>query len=168
MVPGSQILSLIATEELWISAWVDETAIPRLQVDQPARIVFRSEPDKDYSGVVARLGRETDRETREFIVDVRILELPENWAVGQRAEVYIEVARNDDCLTLPPEFLSRRDGVWGVQQLVAGKARWQPVQIGLQGMERYEILDGLKADDIVLRSIAADKKIPDGRAVRLP
>ena len=32
-----------------------------------------------------------DRETREFIVDVRVEQLPVNWAVGQRAEVYIQI-----------------------------------------------------------------------------
>ena len=39
-------------------------------------MVFRSEPGKSYPGEVARLGRETDRETREFLVDVRVKELP--------------------------------------------------------------------------------------------
>ena len=31
--------------------------------------------------------------TREFTVDVQTLELPKNWAIGQRAEVYIEMSR---------------------------------------------------------------------------
>ena len=53
---------------------------PSLEVGQPARVVFRSESDRSYPGKVARLGKETDRETREFIVDVRVLELPQNWA----------------------------------------------------------------------------------------
>lgn len=58
---------------------------------QKARVVFRSEPQKNYPGVVSRLGREMDRETREFLVDVRVEQLPVNWAVGQRAEVYIQI-----------------------------------------------------------------------------
>ena len=94
-VPGSAILTLISTKELWITAWVDETEMSRVAIGQPARVVFRSEPDHAYRGEVARLGRQADRETREFTVDVRVLELPKNWAVGQRAEVYIETARQD-------------------------------------------------------------------------
>jgi HlyD family secretion protein len=46
VVPGSSILQLVATNEIWISAWVDETAMTDLKVDQPARVVFRSEPAK--------------------------------------------------------------------------------------------------------------------------
>src|ERR1035437_5876247 len=44
-VPGTAILDVISTDELWVSAWVDETAMGQLAVSQPARIVFRSAPD---------------------------------------------------------------------------------------------------------------------------
>ena len=113
-VPGSAILSLISTKELWITAWVDETEMSRVAIGQPARVVFRSEADKAYRGEVARLGRQADRETREFTVDVRVLELPKNWAVGQRAEVYIETARKTGVTVLPTKYILWRDGKPGV------------------------------------------------------
>ena len=91
LVPGATLMELISLDELWIRAWVDETEMPRLAKGQKARVVFRSEPQKNYPGVVSRLGREMDRETREFIVDVRVEQLPVDWAVGQRAEVYIQI-----------------------------------------------------------------------------
>lgn len=94
VVPGSAIMVLISLDEIWVSAWVDESAMSQLRQGQTARIVFRSEPNRSYEGHVARLGRETDRETREFLVDVRVGRLPENWAVGQRAEVYRRGSRN--------------------------------------------------------------------------
>lgn len=90
LVPGATLMELISLDELWIRAWVDETEMPRLAKGQKARVIFRSEPQKNYPGVVSRLGREMDRETREFLVDVRVEQLPVNWAVGQRAEVYIQ------------------------------------------------------------------------------
>jgi len=71
-------------------------------VGQPALVVFRSEPEKQYPGEVARLGRETDRETREFLVDVGVHELPPNWTVGQRAEVFIETGKKPSALIVPP------------------------------------------------------------------
>ena len=90
LVPGGALMEIISLEEIWVSAWVDETAISKVAAGQMARIVFRSESDKNYPGVVSRIGRETDRETREFLVDVRVNELPKNWTIGQRAEVYIQ------------------------------------------------------------------------------
>ncbi|MBL9181480.1 MAG: efflux RND transporter periplasmic adaptor subunit [Verrucomicrobiaceae bacterium] len=91
LVPGATLMELISLDELWIRAWVDETEMPKLAPGQKARVVFRSEPQKNYPGVVSRLGREMDRETREFLVDVRVEQFPVNWAVGQRAEVYIQI-----------------------------------------------------------------------------
>lgn len=91
LVPGASLMELISLDELWVRAWVDETEMPRLTPGQEARVVFRSEPAKSYPGVISRLGREMDRETREFLVDVRVEQLPVNWAVGQRAEVYIKI-----------------------------------------------------------------------------
>jgi len=105
LVPGASLMQIISLSELWVSAWVDETAMPALAMDQSARIVFRSEPGRNYPGKVSRLGREMDRETREFLVDVRATELPKNWTVGQRAEVFIETARQADAVLIPPAFL---------------------------------------------------------------
>ncbi len=75
LVPGASLMQIISLDEIWVSAWVDETAMPALKADQPARITFRSAPTRSYPGKVSRLGRETDRETREFLVDARATQL---------------------------------------------------------------------------------------------
>jgi len=98
---GSSVLQLISLAEMWITAWVDETELSRLAERQPARVVFRSEAGVEYPGAVARVGREADRETREIVVDMRVETLPANWAVGQRAEVYIRTDRKESVTVLP-------------------------------------------------------------------
>ena len=158
VVPGSSILQLVATNEIWISAWVDETAMTGLKVNQPARVVFRSEPAKSYVGEVARLGREADRETREFVVDVRVKELPEHWMIGQRAEVFIETGRKADALTVPQRFLQWREGKPGVIVADGGKATWRDVTLGLRGRETVEVTQGLAAGEKVVAR--ADSKQP--------
>jgi HlyD family secretion protein len=50
-VPGSAILTLIATDVLWIRAWIDETQLAKLAIEQPVWVEFRSQPDQDYSGI---------------------------------------------------------------------------------------------------------------------
>lgn len=62
VVPGSPILQLISLDELWVSAWVDETVLDQLKNQQPAKIVFRSQPSVPFQGVVARLGKQSDRD----------------------------------------------------------------------------------------------------------
>lgn len=167
-VPGSPILMLVSTEEIWVSAWVDETEMSRVHEGQPARVVFRSESERNYRGTVARLGREADRETREFVVDARVLTLPANWAVGQRAEVFIEVERKSAIPVLPAKFVVWRDQTAGVFRRNGSYAEWQPVVLGLQSVESVEVTEGLKTGDVVLLSAAGKNVSLDRRRVVLP
>jgi HlyD family secretion protein len=166
VVPGSSILSVVSTEELWIGAWVDETQLARLQPGQPTRIVFRSEPERVHAGKVVRLGRETDRETRETRVDVAPQQLPATWSVGQRAEVYIETARKHADVVVPLRFLVWREGQPGVFVAVNGRAEWRTLTLGLRGRESAEVLDGLKSGAVVLAPAGAkDTRLVAGQRV---
>lgn len=156
VVPGSSLLQIVATNEFWVSAWVDETAGSALATGQFARVVFRSDPERTYPGEVARLGRETDRETREFLVDVRVRELPPNWTTGQRAEVFIETGRKLDALPLPQRFLHWREGKPGVFVAERGRVVWRDATLGLSGRDTVEVTDGLSAGDRV--AVPADPK----------
>ena len=169
VVPGASLMQVISLGELWVSAWVDETAMPALATDQPARIVYRSEPGRSYPGKISRLGREMDRETREFLVDVRATELPKNWTIGQRAEVFIETARQADAVLLPPAFLVWKAGRAGVFVNANGKAQWREVTPGLRGKDHVGIAQGLSAGDQVVRAPDGQKAaLTDGQRIRLP
>jgi RND family efflux transporter MFP subunit len=165
VVPGGSLLRLISTNEIWVSAWVDETAMGGLATGQTARIVFRSEPTNTYAGTVARLGRETDRETREFLVDIRLLELPRNWAVGQRAEAFIATAQREKTAVVPRRFLRWLDGRPGVFVRERGRAKWRAVTLGLSGPERVEVKQGLSAGEEVIRPALARQELSEGQRV---
>ncbi|MBL4885358.1 MAG: efflux RND transporter periplasmic adaptor subunit [Planctomycetaceae bacterium] len=168
VVPGSSVLTLISTEELWISAWVDETEMAKLKKNQSANVQFRSEASKTFPGKVARLGQETDRETREFIVDVQVLELPSNWAVGQRAEVYIEVARKENVIQIPATLVIRNAGQVGVYILKNDHTQWQPITLGLRSREHVEVTEGLEVGSIVITPIDENISLSQGRKVFVP
>lgn len=168
VVPGSPILQLISLDELWVSAWVDETEMDQLKDEQPAKIVFRSQPNTAFDGVVARLGKQSDRETREFTVDVRALKLPDTWAIGQRAEVFIETGRVDDCVWIPALFLSEQGDEQGVFVHDGGGAKWQALKLGMKGRDTVEVLDGLSAGEIIVRPSQPSAKLTDGRKVLVP
>jgi HlyD family secretion protein len=166
VVPGTAIMDVVALSEMWVSAWVDESASGALAVGQPVRVVFRSEPGKSYSGEVARLARQTDPETREFLVNVRVKELPRNWSVGQRAEVYVQTGAKADVPSIPQRLLLWRDGKPGVFVDDGGKARYQEVGLGLKGRETVEIVRGLAIGQAVITAADGDNsKLTDGRAI---
>lgn len=166
VVPGGSLLQIISTNEIWVSAWVDETASADLKPGQPARVIFRSEPGKSYPGEVARLGRETDRETREFLVDVRVKDLPPNWTIGQRAEVFIETGRSASALAVPQSFIHWRSGTPGVFVNDHGKACWRKVTLGLCGRDTTELAQGATAGEQIVKP-GEDKKqeLTDGQRI---
>ena len=167
VVPGGSLLQLISTNEIWVSAWVDETAMTDLVVGQPSRVVFRSDPTKSFRGKVARLGRETDRETREFLVDVGVSELPRNWTVGQRAEVFIETGRKPQALLVPRRFVQWREGKPGVFVNQQGKASWRALTLGLNGRESLEVTQGLSSgEQVVAPRDAKQAAIREGLRIR--
>jgi HlyD family secretion protein len=166
VVPGTSIFLLISTRSLWVRAWVDETEMQRVSEGQRARVVFRAEPDTSYSGQVARVGRETDRETREFLVDVEVEQLPRNWSVGQRADVFIESAHKAGTMIVPSLAIARKQGEIGVMANRNGRAVWQPVKIGLRGREQVEILAGLSPGEMVVYMQGSDP-ILEGRRIEI-
>jgi len=169
LVPGASLMQIISLGEIWVSAWVDETAMPALATGQPARIVFRSEPGRSYPGTVSRLGRETDRETREFLVDVRVTEMPKNWTIGQRAEAFIETGRQADAVVLPSAFLVRKQGRAGVFVNQNGHAHWQEITLGLTGSGQVAVTKGLDVGAIVVRPPDGQKTpLKEGQRLALP
>lgn len=150
VIPGASIFKLVSVKEMWVSAWVDETSMAGLAKGQPARVVFRSEPKKNYEGKVSRLGTEVDRETREFLVDVGVETLPENWAVGQRAEVYIETGKKNDVVQIPLRAIVWKKGKSSVFLERNGRAKFQEVSLGLRGIENVEVTSGIAKGAIII------------------
>lgn len=166
VVPGASIFQLISTKEIWVSAWVDESLMVSVKPGQKVRIVFRSEPGKDYGGRVIRVSPEVDRETREFLVDVGLEQLPQRWAVGQRAEVFIVTGRKDNVVRVPTKMIRWHEGKAGVMVNEGGKATWRNVELGIAGREFVEVTNGLAEDDaIVIAGEAQVKKLQPGRRV---
>lgn len=164
-LPGSAILKLVSTEQLWVSARVDETEMAKLEPGQAARVIFRSEPAHPYRGKVARTGREADRETREFTVDVSVLEFPDNWAVGQRAEVFIEVGHKESVLLVPAQCIVWRGKQAGVFVSQGNIAHWRKIELGLHNDEFFEGVEGLQAGEKLVTPLKPKTPLEDGQRI---
>ncbi len=167
VLPGSAVLKIVSTEQLWVSAWVDESEMAKIEPGQPARVIFRSEPNHPYSGKVTRLGRETDRESREFVVDVTVIESPENWAIGQRAEVYIEEGRKESAILIPAEFVQWQGTTSGVFVRTGNRAVWHSIKQGLRNDEFIEVIEGVHVGDAVVITAKSNARLRDGEKISL-
>lgn len=158
---GTPILTVVSTRKIWVRAWVDESALGQLQIGQPARIELRSHPGQRFPGRVDRIGRQSDRQTHELLVDVELLERPAIFAMGQRADVQIQTRGPQNALRVPSVFLNPDGSLLTDRD---GRVRRVHPALGLKGSDFVEIKDGLVAGDRVLRAPAAGK-LGTGRRV---
>lgn len=89
---GSTVLRIVDTNRVYVNAAMDETMLPRLAVDQAGAIFFPG-TSTPVAGRVTRISWEADRQTHELLVEVTPDRLERRVAIGQRADVRIEVGR---------------------------------------------------------------------------
>jgi len=166
VVPGAPIFRIADTRQLWITAMVDERVAGELRVGQPARVSFRGHPGRSFPGRLARLGNEADRVTEEREADVTVEQLPPDWFIGAKADVYIETARAADAIQVPKGAIVPRGDQPGVLVIDDGHARWRPVRLGLSSRDAVEIVDGMDGRDLVITDPFAGKQpLTDGQRV---
>ena len=148
--PGVSIMDIVDTSAIWASVWVDETQIALLQTGLAVDVVFRAFPNQRFTGKICRLWRETDRETREYKVDIALDKLPPNWTLGQRLEVNIKVSNPKNCVNIPANLVSWKNNQPFVLAVVDGKIIERPVKLGTRSQNKVEIVSGLQAGDKIV------------------
>jgi HlyD family secretion protein len=166
VVPGAPIFRVADTQVLWVQAMVDEREAGKLRVGQIARMTFRADHGQSFPGRLVRLAREADRVTEEREADVVVDQLPPDWFIGAKADVFIETARQADALQIPKNAIVRRGDQPGVFVINSGRAHWRPVRLGLTGRDAVELASGVDSRDVVITDPFAGKKpIADGQRV---
>ncbi len=159
--PGSVILRVAKLDTLLVEAGVDETEIVRVKVGQPVRVRVDAFPDTVFQGQVVRIagspggtglmGTATGQGV-SYPVRVRVEGTPP-LLPGMNATCEIVVARRDSTLVIPFTAVGRRklqgrehDVVFRVS---GGRVILTPVKLGVAGLRRVEVLEGLKDGDTV-------------------
>ncbi len=98
---------------------------------------------------------------------MHVLETPENWAVGQRAEVYIETGRKESAVLLPARFVQWREDRAGVFVDEGRRAVWRPVRLGLRNDQSFEALEGVDEGDRVVVPVKSKHTLADGQRIKV-
>lgn len=159
---GSTVLRIVDTSRVYVSAAMDESVLSRLAADQPATISFPG-ASAPAPGRVTRVAWEADRQTHELLVEITPERLDRRVAIGQRADVRIEIARQASTLRLPIRMLHHdRRGPF-VYANRGGKIAVVRPRFGLTGIDHVEVLDGLAEGDVVLAAPRVGDALPPGR-----
>lgn len=159
---GSTVLRIVDTGRVYVNAAMDETVLPHLAVDQTSVILFPG-TTTPVRGRVTRISWEADRQTHELLVEVTPDRLERRVAIGQRADVRVEVGRHENALRVPIRML-HHDAAGPF--VYAGQGNAIAVlrpKFGLTGSEHVEVLEGLVEGDVVLAAPGAAVALPVGR-----
>jgi HlyD family secretion protein len=162
---GTTVLRIADTDHVYVRAALDETVLPRLRLDQPAHIFFPGE-GTPHRGRVSSIGWEADRQTHELVVEVAPERLERRVAIGQRADVRIELGRSEGTLHVPSSLVHHdSQGAYLFANRAGKIARVQP-RFGQTGDDQVEVIAGLAEGDMVLGSPQPGAALPLGRRWR--
>jgi HlyD family secretion protein len=164
LAAGEAVFSLVDCKTIWVLAYIDESKAGEIAVGQPAEIALRSLPGKRFQGRVARIEIESDRVNEERRVNVIFDQVPQDYHLGEQAEVYITTTRLSHALLVPEvaieDLKSDRGTVWTVEN---GHLARRDVTLGHRMLDgRIEILDGIPDGARVLASLPGGLRV--GRA----
>ncbi len=162
---GTTVLRIVDTTRVYIRVAIDETVLPQLELGQPSQIVFPG-TSTPISGRVSRISWEADRQTHELVVEVTPDKLDRRIAIGQRADVRIEVGRRERTLRVPIAMLHRDATGPYVYADRDGTIEVVRPRFGITGASHVEVLDGLTEHQAVLAAPSTSASLPTGRRWR--
>ena len=155
LIPANQpIFWLSGSEPLRITAEVDEEDIVDLKVGN--RVVIRADAfgDQTFEGVVNSITEKGDPISRSFRVRIG-LAADSPLRIGMTVETNVILAEKKDALLAPTSAITPRATVWLVRD---GRVEERGVQLGIRGVEKSEILDGVAVGDEVVVTPTTDLK----------
>jgi RND family efflux transporter MFP subunit len=163
MNPGTPVVTIVRTDPLRLQLSVPERSAVELRVGQPVRV--RVEGDsRMYQGRLARIGAAIDEANRTLPVEAVVTNSAGAIRPGQFATADIIVSEGEMTLLVPDDAVISFAGVQRVLVVQEGKAHEQRIRTGRREGERIEILEGLRAGDMVIR---APGDLTDGAPVRV-
>ena len=164
---GEPVFTLIDPKSVWALAFIDESKAGEIAVGQVAEIVLRSQPARRLAGRVARIEPESDRVNEERRVAVAFDRIPENFNLGEQAEVYIVTVHLPQPVLVPEAAIiglgKGRGTVWTVEN---GHLQQHNVILGHRMLDgRFEVTGGVPHGAAVVARLRSALRA--GRAAKI-
>jgi RND family efflux transporter MFP subunit len=147
-----------------LEAGVSELQAGRLRVGSDARVTAQARPGDVFHGRVAAIAPEVDARNRHFAIEVRIDNPNGALLSGMYGMASIPIERAKQAVVVPREAVTNRNGQRIVLRIDGDVVKSAIVKEGLNDGTHVQILDGLKAGDLVVADARRD--VADGVKVR--
>ena len=167
------IVALADLDTLEVEADVSESNVAKLGSDQPAEVSVEAFPDRRFKAILRLIIPSADRTKATVLVKVTILDKDKDLKPEMSAKVtFLELEKQKAENAAPPapvvsvakDAVATRDGKSVVFEVVAGKVKLRPVDLGSERQGQVVVKNGLAGGEtLVMRPIEALK---DGDSVR--
>lgn len=169
--PQLPVCSVVDMDLVKVKVRVPEPDLPFLEAGQRVEMVMAATGGGARTGVVSRVSPVLDRLSRSATMEVDIANEDHSLRPGMLARVRVEVERLEGVLVAPREAFTVSQDMKGDAQLYRAvalegtQARERKVLLGAAEGDRVQILEGLKAGDVLV--VRGQHLLVDGDQARV-
>jgi len=161
---NTQIATIVQLSPLKLQTAVQEKFADLIRRNLPVQFRVEPFPDELFEGRVSNISPSINQQTRTFTVEILVSNPRGRLKPGFFAKGAILTHRDENVLAVPQQALSTLAGVSSVYVIEDGMVRQQNIQLGVQEGDGYEVISGLKGDELLAASRL--NEITTGMAVR--
>lgn len=150
---GAEIIKMADLSTLWLKADVYESDLNKLGIGDKAEVTFSYNPNKIYSGNISFIYPTVNQTTRAVTVRIDLKNINDELKPAMFGNVIIYGNKLSETLAIP-ETAVIRSGKKNTVILSLGEGKFKPVEVklGLYSDGFYQILSGLKQNDVIVSS----------------
>jgi RND family efflux transporter MFP subunit len=149
---NTPVVTIVQMNPLKVKTAVQERNAGLVRVGLPVEFMVESSPGKKFHGKVAYISPSVDQSTRTFPVEVLVDNRDRELKPGFFAKGVIYTHLDENVMAIPEDAISTLAGVSNVFAVEDGKIRQQEVSLGTRVGNLYEIIKGLKGDEVLASS----------------
>jgi membrane fusion protein, multidrug efflux system len=163
--PGREVANIIDISVMKVRLSVPEEEVQKLRVGQTADLRVDSRPGEVFHGKVHTVGAKSESPNgHTYPVEVLVQNTPGvALRVGMFARVAVRANVAKGVIVVDPSALVEHDGKPAVFVAKDGMAHLRPVVLGLKGLDRTQVLNGLTEGELVITF--GHKALNDGAPV---
>lgn len=158
---GQSILTLMDLSKVKVTVDAPAEEIEKIRIGQKCLVKISSRPSEVFSGEVYSKNLAADPLSKTFKVEIKIDNPEIKIKAGVYADISIEYVRKDNVYLLPLSALLAGDKEVMVNE--NGVARKRAVTVGLKDDARFEMVAGVRPDELVL--VEGNYDLKDGTAI---
>lgn len=160
---STPIALVVSIDKVRINLDIPENYLPKLDLGQAAKVTVDAYPDKEFSGLVAKISPVLDEATRSSPIEITVDNPGHLLKPGMFAKTRLVIEEHKNIPVILKEALIGTEPQIFVFVIEENKAVLKKVTLGLRQGPYYEVKEGLKQGDLVV--IMGQQRLYEGAQV---